>query len=147
MCPQTFIGFAADISKGGPKEADQSLTFSLESVTSASSGSSNAAGLFTAFSLSERGTLSFSIARFRTGVFTVKVRVQDDGGTADGGVDTAIIPFNLTITPVDIIPTFTVCALVLSFCLINYVSLLGSVDACRTAAERNSRLSASFQRP
>ncbi len=65
-------------------------------------------GLFTSFDLAEAGTLSFSIAPFRTGLFNVTVAAQDDGGTFNGGVDTAYVTFLLRILPEDKNPVFTV---------------------------------------
>ncbi len=70
--------------------------------------SSSPVGLFTSFDLAEAGSLSFTIAPFRTGLFNVTVAAKDDGGTSNGGVDTAYVTFLLLILPEDKTPVFTV---------------------------------------
>ncbi len=39
--------------------------------------------------ISSTGTLSFQSAANATGIATVTVKVKDDGGTANGGIDTS----------------------------------------------------------
>ena len=54
------------------------------------------------------GTLTFTPAANRSGTATVTVQVHDDGGTANGGVDTsAAQTFTITITGVNDAPSFT----------------------------------------
>jgi hypothetical protein len=54
------------------------------------------------------GTLSFTPAADANGAATVSVRIHDDGGTADGGVDTsAVQTFVITVTAVNDAPSFT----------------------------------------
>ena len=54
------------------------------------------------------GSLTFTPAALVSGVATITVTVMDNGGTANGGVDTITQTFNVTITPVNQQPTFTV---------------------------------------
>ncbi|HXX61872.1 MAG TPA: cell wall-binding repeat-containing protein, partial [Candidatus Sulfotelmatobacter sp.] len=52
------------------------------------------------------GTLTFKTAPNANGVATITVRVQDNGGTANGGVDlSAPQTFTITVTPVNDAPT------------------------------------------
>jgi len=54
------------------------------------------------------GTLTYTTATNANGVATITVRAQDDGGTANGGVDTsAPQTFTITVTAVDDAPRFT----------------------------------------
>ena len=53
------------------------------------------------------GTLSFTPVAFATGTTTVTVTLVDNGGTANGGVNTNFITFNLTVIPVNQPPTLT----------------------------------------
>ena len=54
------------------------------------------------------GTLTYTPAANANGSATVTVRLQDNGGTANGGVDTsAAQTFTITVTPVNDAPSFT----------------------------------------
>ena len=66
-------------------------------------------GLFSvAPAISPSGTLTYTLAANRWGVATVTVRLQDDGGTANGGQDTsAAQTFTITVTEVNDPPSFT----------------------------------------
>jgi hypothetical protein len=92
--------WATAISAGPPDEASQSVTFTT-------SNSNNA--LFSVQpSVDASGNLTFTVAPDAFGTATVSVTAHDDGGTANGGVDTsAAQTFILTITAVNDAPSFT----------------------------------------
>jgi len=92
----TIAGFATDIS-AGTKESEQTVTFRL---------SSNNTNLFKSGpAISADGTLTFTPADNKSGDATVTVFVQDDGGTALGGVDkSASKTFNIKVTAVNDAP-------------------------------------------
>jgi len=97
---QTLAGWATAISPGPPDEAGQTVSF----VTS-----SDNAALFTVQpAVSTAGTLTFTAAGNAFGVANVMVTAKDDGGTANGGVDTsAAQSFVLTVNAVNDPPSFT----------------------------------------
>lgn len=79
--PQIVLAWATNISPGPESEASQQVDFLVETDNAA---------LFAALpSISSDGTLSFTPAAEASGVAHVAVRIHDDGGTADGGVDTS----------------------------------------------------------
>jgi len=78
--PQTIRNWARNISPG-PYEQGQKLTFEVEVPEEARS-------LFAAGpAISADGTLTFTTAQDRYGEVTLQVRLRDDGGTENGGVD------------------------------------------------------------
>jgi hypothetical protein len=91
--PRSFSNWATAIS-AGPGETGQALTFLVQSDNT---------GLFSAGpSINPAGTLTFTSAANASGQATVTVRLMDDGGTADGGVDTSPAQtFVITVTPVN----------------------------------------------
>ncbi|MCX7420571.1 MAG: Ig-like domain-containing protein [Planctomycetia bacterium] len=52
------------------------------------------------------GNLTFTPADNAVGTTTVTVTLQDNGGTANGGIDTVVKTFDITITPVNDAPSF-----------------------------------------
>ena len=75
---QTVSGWAGDLATG---DAGQSLSFEVTTDNDA---------LFSAQpALSATGTLTYTPATHATGTATVTVVLHDDGGTANGGVDTS----------------------------------------------------------
>ncbi len=56
------------------------------------------------------GTLSFRPVADASGIATITVTVKDDGGTANGGQDTIIRQFKVTVTPVNDPPTVALTA-------------------------------------
>jgi hypothetical protein len=78
---QTVIGWATALSAGPSDEAGQSLVFLVSN--------SNAALFSTPPSINNQGTLTYAPATNAYGVATVTVYVQDDGGTANGGVNSS----------------------------------------------------------
>jgi hypothetical protein len=90
--PQTFPGWASQISAGAPNEAGQTLTFLVSN--------DNTAFFAVQPAISADGTLTFTPAAGTSGgTATLTVQLHDDGGTADGGVDTSPpVTFTITIT-------------------------------------------------
>ena len=97
---QTVTGWASSISPGPADEAGQSVTFNI-------TGNTNA-GLFSAGpSITPGGALSYTPLADANGSATISVNLTDDGGTANGGVDTsAAQTFTITVTPVNDAPGF-----------------------------------------
>jgi hypothetical protein len=91
--PQTFSNWATAIS-AGPGESGQALTFLVQTDNP---------GLFTAGpAIDAAGTLTFTPATGVSGQATVTVRLKDDGGTANGGVDTSPAQtFVITVSPLN----------------------------------------------
>lgn len=102
---QSVAGFATAISAGPSDEAAQTLAFTLD--VTATSGS-------LAFATAPQidagtGMLSYSPQADTSGSATVAVRLVDDGGTADGGIDTSVVrTFTIEVLGVNSPPTFTV---------------------------------------
>ncbi len=97
--PQTVAGWATAISAGPPNEASQTLNFLVSTDNSALFAVAPAIDPTT-------GTLTYTPAPNILGTATVTVRLQDSGGTANGGVDTSP-PQTFPITVNDATPTFT----------------------------------------
>ncbi|MEA5392631.1 cadherin-like domain-containing protein, partial [Cyanobium gracile UHCC 0139] len=90
---QSVIGWATGLSRGGGSdEAGQALSFLVTNNNSA---------LFSVQpSIDASGRLSYTPAANASGTATVSVRIRDNGGTTNGGVDTsAIQTFQITVTP------------------------------------------------
>ncbi len=97
---QTVANWATNISAGPASEAAQSLTFLT---------STNNDALFAVTpSVAPNGALTYTPAAGATGSVTVTVKLRDNGGTANGGVDTsASQTFTINLTPVaPTIPNF-----------------------------------------
>jgi len=87
--PQTVTNWATHISAGAPDEAGQTLTFILTNDTIA---------LFSVQpAITPDGTLSYTPAPHAYGVAHVTAVLKDNGGTANGGMDTSA-PQSFTIT-------------------------------------------------
>ncbi len=93
--------WASAISSGPSDESGQLVSFNIVTVSNAT--------LFSAAPvLDAAGNLSFTAAADAAGTSTVTVNIMDDGGTANGGVDTsANITFDIIITDVNDVPSFT----------------------------------------
>src|SRR5207249_8005808 len=96
----TALGWATNLSKGTANESGQTLDFIV---------SNNNNGLFSSQpAISATGTLTYTPATEANGFATVTVQIHDNGGTANGGVDTsAPQTFMITVNPVIDIPSFT----------------------------------------
>ena len=98
---QSVANWATNITVGPANESGQTATFNT---------SNNNNALFSAQpSVSPDGTLTYTPAPDANGSATVTVELMDDGGTANGGVDTsAPQTFNIPVGPVNDAPSFTV---------------------------------------
>ncbi|HEV7224159.1 MAG TPA: Ig-like domain-containing protein, partial [Pirellulales bacterium] len=98
---QSVAAWATGISAGPPNEAGQTLNFLV--------GSDNGALFSAAPSIDPRtGNLTYTPAPNANGVAHVTVQLHDDGGTANGGVDTsATQSFTITVNSVNDAPTYT----------------------------------------
>jgi subtilisin family serine protease len=91
--PQTVASWATALSKGPANESGQTLHFVV---------TNDHAGLFSAQpAISAAGDLSFTSAKDSNGVANVRVVLKDDGGTANGGIDSAVQTFVITMRPVN----------------------------------------------
>lgn len=96
--PQTVAGWATNISAGPANESTQHLTF----VAVADQPSLFAV----APAISSTGNLTYQLAANAVGTATITVTLKDDGGTANGGVDTSPAQtFTIVVTPVNQAPT------------------------------------------
>jgi uncharacterized repeat protein (TIGR01451 family) len=95
---QSVSGWATNISAGPANESSQTLTFTLTNDNNS---------LFTAQpSLTETGTLSYTPAPNAFGTANVTVKLRDNGGTANGGVDESTQIFQINVTGVNDVPSF-----------------------------------------
>jgi VCBS repeat-containing protein len=98
---QTVSGWATAISAGPANESDQAVEFVVTNDNDS---------LFTATgqpAVSADGTLSYAPAANANGTATVSVKIHDDGGTANGGVDTSDEQtFTITVNAVNDVPSF-----------------------------------------
>ena len=94
-------GWATAISTGPTDENGQQLTFEDTNNTNSSLFSTQP-------SVSSNGTLTYTLASDANGEAMVTLKLNDDGGTDNGGVDTsATQTFKITVTPVNDAPSFT----------------------------------------
>jgi len=100
--PQTDIGWATGISPGPADESGQTLAFSC---------ADDQPGLFSVQPVLDlAGTLSFTPLPTARGFATVTVTLMDNGGTANGGVDTTVQTFTITINPTNDAPLVSMSA-------------------------------------
>lgn len=97
---QTVNGWAGSISPGPPSESGQLVDFIV--------GNDNNALFSVQPVISPSGVLTYTPAANQNGSALVSVRIHDDGGTADGGIDTsAVQTFTITVNAVNDPPTVT----------------------------------------
>ncbi|MFN0145908.1 MAG: beta strand repeat-containing protein, partial [Dehalococcoidia bacterium] len=91
--------WATTVSAGAANEGAQTLTFAVTS--------NSTPGLFSAGpAISPSGALTYTPAAGQTGTATISVTLSDNGGTANGGVDTsAAQSFTITVLVVNTPPT------------------------------------------
>jgi len=98
--PQTVNPWALGINDGDP-EVTQTLSFTVLS-------NSNPALFSAAPAISATGVMTYTPAADASGSATLSVQLSDDGGTANGGVDTsAAQTFTITVNTVNDAPTLT----------------------------------------
>ncbi|MFZ6026726.1 MAG: cadherin domain-containing protein [Chloroflexota bacterium] len=96
--PYSSSGWATAISAGPADEAGQTLAFQVTGNTDPALFSSGPA-------VAPNGTLSFTPEVNASGVATITLALQDDGGTANGGQDTSPgQTFHITIDAVNDVP-------------------------------------------
>src|SRR5512132_429023 len=98
--PQSVSGWATAISAGPADEAGQTVNLLVSNDNN---------GLFSAQpAVAAPGTLTYTPAANANGSATVSVLIHDNGGTANGGVDTsAAQTFTITVNAVNDAPSFT----------------------------------------
>jgi hypothetical protein len=95
---QIVTGWATNISPGPDNESDQTPTFLIDSNTNPNLFSAGPA-------VSNTGTLTYAPAPNANGSAIMGIRLQDSGGTENGGVNTSSTrTFTITITPVNDAP-------------------------------------------
>ncbi len=98
---QTVNGWATAISVGPPDEAGQTPTFNI-------TGNTNAALFAAGPAVAANGDLTYTPAANANGSATITLVLMDDGGTANGGVDTSPPQnFDINVTAVNDPPTVT----------------------------------------
>lgn len=98
---QTVNGWATGISPGPADEAGQTVSFSI-------TGNTNPALFSVAPAVSPTGTLTYTPAADAFGSATISLVLVDNGGTANGGIDTsAPQTFDINITGVNDAPAFS----------------------------------------
>jgi trimeric autotransporter adhesin len=96
---QSIANWATAVSPGPADEAGQTLTFIVTANTNPA--------LFSALpAVSSTGTLTYTAAPDAFGLADITIVLRDNGGTANGGVDTsAPRTFRITVTSVNDLPT------------------------------------------
>jgi VCBS repeat-containing protein len=97
---KTVSSYLTSVSVGPADESIQTATVTVTNDNTA---------LFSAQpSINGAGVLTFTPTANASGFATVTVKLQDNGGTAFGGVDTKIRTFTITVNPVNDAPSFAV---------------------------------------
>src|SRR5581483_5951501 len=98
--PQSVAKWATNLSAGPANESSQVVNFVVSNTNTA---------LFSVQpSIDAAGNLTYTPAPNASGSATVLVQLHDNGGTANGGVDTsAAQTFTITVTPVNQAPSFS----------------------------------------
>src|SRR5690606_11517931 len=95
----TNLNFLTNLSAGPTNESNQKWTFSLKAGTNFAFAKAPA--------ISTNGTLTFQTATNAVGTNTITVIMKDNGGVANGGVDSVTNTFDIVVTPVNDAPYFT----------------------------------------
>ena len=97
---QTVSNFATGIS-AGTNDSGQTVDFQVSNDKSSFFSVQPA--------ISASGTLTYTLAANQNGTATVMVFIHDNGGTANGGVDTSLVAqtFTIAITSINDAPSFT----------------------------------------
>jgi uncharacterized repeat protein (TIGR01451 family) len=98
--PQSVANVVTSISAGPADEAGQALAFSIV-------GNTNPSLFSIAPAVSLDGTLTYTATPNAHGSATITLLLQDDGGTADGGVTATVQSFTITVSAVNDAPSFT----------------------------------------
>jgi subtilisin-like proprotein convertase family protein len=104
---QSIAGWATGIS-AGPNESSQTVNFVITNINYTGSFNSNSLFFTTLPTISAAGVLSYQTAPNANGTATVSIAIHDNGGTANGGVDTsASQTFNINVSAVNDAPSYT----------------------------------------
>lgn len=96
---QSVNNWATNLSAGPANESSQTLSFTA---------TSSVPSLFsTQPAISNTGTLTYTPATNANGTAIITVTCKDNGGVANGGIDSVRATFNITITAVNDAPSFT----------------------------------------
>jgi hypothetical protein len=99
--PQSLVAWAPEVNAGPDDEIIQTVFFEI-------TGNSNPDIFSTPPTVNAAGTLNFIPNRATSGTSSVSLRLRDDGGTVNGGVDTtAVQTFTITTLPANNAPVFT----------------------------------------
>jgi uncharacterized repeat protein (TIGR01451 family) len=91
--PQTISGWATALSKGPINEASQTLSFVITNNTNTGLFSSGPA-------VDSSGNLTYTTALNQSGSATVSLKITDNGGISNGGVnESAVQTFTITVNP------------------------------------------------
>jgi uncharacterized repeat protein (TIGR01451 family) len=91
---QTVTGCATNISAGPADESGQTVSFEI-------AGNSNPTIFSVAPAIAANGTLTYTPSLGPNGMSTISVRIKDNGGVADGGVDASgVQTFDITVNNV-----------------------------------------------
>src|SRR6185436_19059093 len=100
--PRLVSNWATNVRPGPPSENGQSVTFVVTTNSNTGLFATNGQP-----AIAPNGTLSFTPAPEANGTATVTVRLQDNGGTDGGGIDTsAPQTFTITVLPINDPPSF-----------------------------------------
>ncbi|WP_166653908.1 Ig-like domain-containing protein, partial [Tahibacter aquaticus] len=100
---QTVTGWATAIGAGPADEASQTVSFTTTVVST-----TGTLGFSAAPAVAANGTLTFTANAATSGIATISVVAQDNGGTANGGVDTsAAQTFVINVNAINHAPSFT----------------------------------------
>jgi hypothetical protein len=106
--PSTLFDFATNLSPGPSDESNQAIHFNIVNVSNPALFS--VAPSIVVSSITSNGNLTFTPAPGATGTATISINAQDNGGVANGGVDTsANQTFTITLfnPPPNSPPSFT----------------------------------------
>jgi large repetitive protein len=130
-------GWASAISPGPAGESVQIVTFAVST--------DNAALFAVQPAVASDGTLTYAPAGDAYGVATVTVTALDDGGTANGGIDSsAPVAFSVTVSPVNDAPGFTAGADQLAISLLGAQSVAGWATGISPGPANESAQTVSF---
>ncbi|MEL7448535.1 MAG: DUF4347 domain-containing protein [Pseudomonadota bacterium] len=99
--PQTVVGFAAALAGGGTDELGQTFSYLVVSDNP---------GLFAVGPMIDAsGTLTYTLNPNANGTARITVTLTDSGGTANGGIDSALPQtFDIVVAPVNDAPTLVI---------------------------------------
>ncbi|MBI3414660.1 MAG: hypothetical protein HY043_04965, partial [Verrucomicrobia bacterium] len=104
----TFANLMTNITAGAANESAQVLTFSIAMVVTNNAGCDTSLFATNPVINPANGTLTFAPKANANGTAVLTVTLKDNGGTANGGVDTsASVTFTIVVTPVADLPTIT----------------------------------------